>query len=354
MKTKNELTDQAINLLKKLISIPSYSTNEEDSATLLFKEIESYGFQPIRVMNNVFVWAKDKDPSKPTLLLNSHHDTVKATNKWTVNPFEPLFRGDKIFGLGSNDAGGSLVSLLAAFIFLSQIELPYNLVFLASSEEEISGKNGMPSILPLLEPIDLAIVGEPTQMKMATAERGLLVVDCTSHGISGHAARSEGDNAIYKAIEDLKWFQNFQFSKISNVLGKVNMTVTMIEAGEQHNVVPDTCRFVVDVRPNEHYTNVEILEIIKMNTECDVIPRSINLNASSISEHHPVVVKAKSLNISTFGSKTMSDQVHLKCNSVKIGPGDSRRSHTADEYIFLKEIQDGIKTYIELLQHLVL
>ncbi|MGN8224597.1 M20 family metallo-hydrolase [Gracilimonas sp. BCB1] len=345
----NQLTEQAFELLKKLISIQSYSGEEDKTADVLSGVLKEYGFEPQRKVNNVWAFSGKIDPQKPTILLNSHHDTVKATSKWTKDPFTPTLKDAKLYGLGSNDAGGPLVSLLATFVFLSQKEQPYNLVFLASAEEETSGRNGVPIVLPELPNIDFAIVGEPTSMNLAIAERGLIVLDCVSHGQSGHAARNEGENALYKAMDDINWFRSYQFEKTSDVLGPVNMTITMIEAGSQHNVVPDECRFVVDVRPNEFYSNDEVVRLIREHVECEVNPRSANLNASGISADHPIIKRAELSGINMYGSMTMSDQVHMPFDSVKIGPGDTRRSHTADEYIELDEIRNGIKTYITLL-----
>lgn len=349
MNNIEQLSEQAIELLKKLISIRSYSKEEDETAQLLWNVLEEFGFNPQRKGNNIWTYAGVFNPDKPTLMLNSHHDTVKASKKWTKDPFTPTLKDGKLFGLGSNDAGGPLVSLLATFVFLSQKEQPYNLVFLASAEEESSGKNGVPVVLPELVDIDLAVVGEPTSMDLATAERGLIVLDCVSHGRSGHAARSEGENAIYKAMKDIEWFRNFKFDKVSEVLGEINMSVTMIEAGSLHNVVPDECRFVVDVRPNEFYSNEEVVEIILEHVDCEVNPRSLNLNASGISLDHSIVKKAEKIGIRTYGSKTMSDQVHMPFDSIKIGPGETQRSHTEDEFIYLDEIREGIKTYIKLL-----
>ncbi|WP_421773040.1 M20 family metallo-hydrolase [Gracilimonas sp.] len=354
MNNINQLTEQAIVLLKELISLQSYSGEEDKTADLLSGVLKEYGFDPQRKGNNVWAWSGEVDPKKTSIMLNSHHDTVKATSKWTKDPFTPTLEDDKLYGLGSNDAGGPLVSLLATFLYLSQKEQPYNLVFLASAEEETSGKNGVPIVLPELPDIDFAVVGEPTSMDLAIAERGLIVLDCVSHGQSGHAARNEGENALYKSMNDIDWFRSYKFEKVSNILGPVNMTVTMIEAGSQHNVVPDECRFVVDIRPNEFYTNEEVVEIIRKHVDCEVHPRSMNLNASGIDLNHPLVKRAKEMEIKTYGSKTMSDQVHMPFNSVKIGPGDTRRSHTSDEYIELDEIREGIKTYIELLKGLKL
>tara|TARA_R110000868_G_scaffold259361_7_gene517399 strand:- start:20195 stop:21259 length:1065 start_codon:yes stop_codon:yes gene_type:complete len=354
MRSSKETSNEAINLLKKLISIQSYSGEEEQTAILIFDYLTEHGFSTLRKQNNVWARAGQVDPKKPTVLLNSHHDTVKTSSKWSFNPFTPTEKDGKLFGLGSNDAGGPLVSLLHVFIELSKLEQSYNLVFLASAEEETSGKQGVPIVLEELGKIDLGVVGEPTSMDMAIAERGLVVLDCVAHGESGHAARSEGENAIYKAMNDIEWFRNFDFEKKSEVLGKINMTVTQIEAGSQHNVVPDECKFVVDVRPNEHYSNKKVVELIQKHVDCDVNPRSLNLNASGISIDHPIVQKGIELKIRTYGSQTMSDQVHMPFPCIKMGPGDTRRSHTADEFIYLKEIEEGIEVYIQLLNGLEL
>ena len=349
-----ELQQNAIELLKQLISIRSYSGEEDETADVIEEYLKTQGFDVQRKKNNVWAWAGEKDVSKPTILLNSHHDTVKASSKWSYDPFSPTIEDGKLIGLGSNDAGGPLVSLLHTFIHLAGTDQNYNLVFLASAEEETSGKQGVPIVLEELGKIDLGVVGEPTSMDMAIAERGLIVLDCIAHGKSGHAARSEGENALYKAMKDIEWFRNYEFEKRSDVLGKVNMTVTQISAGSQHNVVPDECKFVVDVRPNEHYTNKEVVELIKEHVNCEVNPRSLNLNASGISENHAVVMRGKELGIKTYGSQTMSDQAHMPFPCIKMGPGDTHRSHTANEFIYLSEIEEGIETYIELLNKLEL
>lgn len=349
---QTELAEKAIELLKKLISIQSYSCEEDKTADLIENYLKEHGFNPQRKVNNVWAFAEPQNPEKPTILLNSHHDTVKATNKWTYNPFEPTVVDGKLYGLGSNDAGGPLMSLLHTFIYLAKTEQSYNLAFLASAEEETSGVQGVPIVLEELGKIDLGIVGEPTSMDLATAERGLIVLDCIAHGKSGHAARAEGENALYKAMKDIEWFKNYSFEKKSPVLGKINMTVTQIEAGWQHNVVPDECKFVVDVRPHEQYTNQEVVDRIREFVDCEVIPRSLNLNASGINLDHPFVQKAKQMNIRTYGSQTMSDQAHMSFSTLKMGPGDTQRSHTADEYIHLDEVRDGVKIYIELLDGL--
>lgn len=353
MSEVKNVSDKAIHFLKKLIATQSYSTEEDQTAVMIFDYLTKHGFNTMRKKNNVWAVAGVRDENKPTLLLNSHHDTVKATSKWTYDPFEPTITEDgKLVGLGSNDAGGPLVSLMHVFIELSKKEQPFNLVFLASAEEESSGKNGVPIVLDDIGPIDLGVVGEPTSMDMAIAERGLIVLDCVAHGESGHAARGEGENAIYKSMKDIEWFRNYKFDKVSEVLGGINMTVTQIDAGTQHNVVPDECRFVVDVRPNEHYSNEEVVEHIRKHVECDVNPRSLNLNASGIDQDHPVVRKGEELGIRTYGSQTMSDQVHMPFQCIKMGPGDTRRSHTADEFIYLSEIEEGIEIYLSVLDGL--
>ncbi|MFN1834871.1 M20 family metallo-hydrolase [Balneola sp. MJW-20] len=350
--SEEQYYDQAVQTLKKLIGIRSYSGEEDRTADLISDILVAGGFKAERKGNNVWAFQKKMKPGKPLILLNSHHDTVKAGSSWTKDPFTALEEGGKLFGLGSNDAGAPLICLLMTFLRLTQTIQEYNLCFLASAEEETSGKNGVPVVLDELGEIDLAIVGEPTSMDMAIAERGLLVLDCTAKGVSGHAARNEGENAIYKALKDIEWFRNYEFGKKSPVLGGVNMTVTMIEAGRQHNVVPDSCTFVVDVRPNDQYSNEEVLGIIRDQTESEIMPRSTNLNASGINPEHPVVMKAKSLGMRIYGSQTMSDQVHMPFPSVKIGPGDTRRSHTADEFVYLEEIGQGLKGYFELLNGL--
>jgi acetylornithine deacetylase len=352
MSEVKQIAGKAVEFLKSLIAIQSYSGEEDKTAILIFDYLTRKGFNTFRKQNNVWAVAGEHDDTKPTLLLNSHHDTVKATSKWSYDPFTPTVEGDKLTGLGSNDAGGPLVSLMHVFIELAVKPQPYNLVFLASAEEESSGKNGVPVVLEDLGKIDLGVVGEPTSMDMAIAERGLVVLDCVTHGASGHAARGEGVNAIYKSLKDIEWFRNYQFEKSSEVLGGINMTVTQIEAGTQHNVVPDECRFVVDVRPNEHYSNEEVVEHIRKHVECDVNPRSLNLNASGIDPDHPVVKKGEAMGVRTYGSQTMSDQVHMPFQCIKMGPGDTRRSHTADEFIYLSEIEEGIGIYLELLDGL--
>mgnify|MGYP000380079505 FL=1 len=345
-----DYSSQAISLLKQLIETPSLSREEDASAAILEKFFNENGVATHRMGNNV--WAKNLhfDDSKPTILLNSHHDTVKPNAGYTNDPFAAIEKDRKLYGLGSNDAGGCLVSLITTFLhFHSQEGLQYNLILAATAEEEISGKDGIESLLKVLPAIDVGIVGEPTLMDMAIAEKGLMVLDCLAKGQSGHAAREEGDNAIYKAIKDIEWFKNYQFPKVSEMLGPVKMSVTMIDAGSQHNVVPDECRFVVDVRTTDAYSNQETLDIIKANVSSEVTPRSTRLNPSGIDINHPIVKAGSSLGRKTYGSPTLSDQALMPFPTLKIGPGDSARSHTADEFIYVNEIEEGIGLYIKLL-----
>ncbi len=345
-----DYSSQAISLLKQLIETPSLSREEDASAAILEKFFNENGVATHRMGNNV--WAKNLhfDDSKPTILLNSHHDTVKPNAGYTNDPFAAIEKDRKLYGLGSNDAGGCLVSLITTFLhFHSQEGLQYNLILAATAEEEISGKDGIESLLKVLPAIDFGIVGEPTLMDMAIAEKGLMVLDCLAKGQSGHAAREEGDNAIYKAIKDIEWFKNYQFPKVSEMLGPVKMSVTMIDAGSQHNVVPDECRFVVDVRTTDAYSNQETLDIIKANVSSEVTPRSTRLNPSGIDINHPIVKAGSSLGRKTYGSPTLSDQALMPFPTLKIGPGDSARSHTADEFIYVNEIEEGIGLYIKLL-----
>lgn len=350
-----QLTTEAIDLLKSLIATPSFSKEEDKTADLIANYLISKGIQVHRQLNNVWAFSANFQENKPTILLNSHHDTVKPNKSYTLDPFTPTEKDGKLYGLGSNDAGGALVSLIATFLYYNEIkDKPFNLVIAATAEEEISGRNGVELVLPNFGKIDLAIVGEPTQMQLAVAEKGLMVIDCTVRGRAGHAARNEGENAIYKAIKDIDWFRNYRFPKVSEMLGEVKMTVTIINAGSQHNVVPDTCTFTVDIRPTDVYRNAEILEIIKQNVSCEVQERSIRLNASSIPITHPIVQQGIRLGRSYYASPTTSDQALMPFDSIKIGPGDSARSHTADEYIYLEEVREGIEVYIRLLNDLIL
>ncbi|SNC76427.1 acetylornithine deacetylase [Hymenobacter gelipurpurascens] len=350
-----QLTEDAIELLQELIQTPSLSREEDQTAELIFRFLTFHGTHPRRDKNNVWAVSKHFDPSKPTILLNSHHDTVKAGNTWTYDPLGATVEDDKLIGLGSNDAGASAVSLLATFLYFHERpDLAYNLVCAITAEEEISGVNGIRSVLPQLGHIDLGIVGEPTQMDLAVAEKGLVVLDCVAHGRTGHAAREEGENALYKAVADIRWFEQFRFPEVSPLLGPVKMTVTQIQAGSQHNVVPDRCTFVVDVRTNECYSNPDVVELVRRHVTSDVTPRSTHLNSSRIELDHPLVQRGIGLGRRTFGSVTLSDQSMMLFTTVKIGPGDSARSHTPDEYILLSEIRAGVRGYIELLDGLVL
>ena len=347
-------TSEALELLKRMISHPSFSREEKTCADLIEQYIEEEGYTPSRIGNNVWILGSNYDSSKPTLLLNSHIDTVKPVDGWDFDPFLPVENEGKLYGLGSNDAGASVVSLLQVFFLLSKEKQTYNLIFAASAEEEISGNNGMESLLKELPKIDFAIVGEPTNMQLAVAEKGLMVLDCIARGKAGHAARNEGENSIYKALADIEWFKNYQFPKVSEFLGEVKMSVTQINAGTQHNVIPDKCSFVVDIRSNELYNNADILAVIKSNVSCEVTARSTRLSSSATPQNHPVVTKAKEMGMDIFGSPTLSDQALMPFASVKIGPGQSSRSHTANEYILTDEIHEGIKKYVELLNGLSL
>lgn len=346
------LTKEATDLLKTMISIPSISREEKELADYLERFMKERHIQPHRHGNNLWCISPYYNIELPTLLLNAHIDTVKPSDSWTFSPFTATEVGEMIYGLGANDDGASVVSLLQAFRILSEKPQPYNLIFLASCEEEVSGKNGIESVLPLLPHIDVAIVGEPTEMQPAIAEKGLMVLDVTSYGKSGHAARSEGENAIYKAIKDIGWFTTYHFDKTSPLLGDVKMTVTVINAGTQHNVIPDKCCFTVDIRSNENYTNKEIYETICSHIESEVKARSFRLNSSGISASHPIVKRAKELGKSEFGSPTLSDQALMSFPSLKMGPGNSARSHTANEYITIPEIKDAISLYVEILDQL--
>ena len=342
----------SIDLLKKMIAIPSHSKEEKAVADMLEKYMKSCCLNTNRKGNNIWAISPNFDLNKPTILLNSHIDTIKPVSGWTINPYDAIESDGKITGLGSNDAGASVVSLLHAFIVLTQKEQSNNLIFLASGEEEISGKNGVESVLPELPPIAFGLVGEPTNMNPAITEKGLMVLDCTVKGKSGHAAREEGDNAIYKAIPCIEWFKRYEFPKQSNLLEKVKMTVTMIQSGTQHNVIPDLCTFTVDVRSNECYSNAEILDIISQNCDCEIKARSTRLSSSSISKNHPVVQRAIMLGKEPFGSPTLSDQALMPFPTLKVGPGDSSRSHAIDEFVKTEEIREAIEIYIRLLDNL--
>jgi acetylornithine deacetylase len=345
------LYHNALQLLKQLISIRSYSKEEDQTALVIESFLKQHGVSTYRKLNNVWAYNKYFDESKPTILLNSHHDTVKPNSGYTRQPLVPDVEDGKLYGLGSNDAGGCLVALIATFLhFYDRNDLTYNFCLAATAEEEISGTNGLELIIPDLGLLDFAIVGEPTLMQLAVAERGLMVLDCTAHGKAGHAAREEGENAIYKALADIEWFRNYRFDKESELFGPIKMSVTIINAGSQHNVVPATCNFTVDVRVTDAYRNDEVLHIIKQHVSCDVVPRSTRLKPSSISINHPIVQVGIALGRTTYGSPTTSDQALLDIPSLKLGPGDSARSHTADEFVYVDEIKEGIELYIQMLE----
>ncbi len=342
----------AVDLLKEMIAIPSISRQEDEVADHIAAYLDKMGYTPERNGNNLWIQSKNFDHAKPIILLNSHIDTVKPVSGWKKDPFTPTEEDGKLYGLGSNDAGASLVSLMHAFFMLDSKPQDYNLIFLASCQEEVSGNGGAELMVTLLPTPSFGIVGEPTEMNPAIAEKGLMVLDCIAHGRSGHAAREEGDNAIYKAMEDIVWFNSFKFPNESELLGPVKMTVTMINAGTQHNVIPDWCDFVVDVRSNELYNNEELFRIIDSHTKCDVKPRSYRLNSSRIAMENPFVQRAIMIGKEPYGSPTLSDQTFMPFPTLKMGPGNSARSHTADEYIKLDEIREGIELYVKLLDGL--
>ncbi len=348
---KKQLIEQAIVLLKNLIETQSFSSKEEGTALLIENWFKGYNIPFQRSKNNIWATNKYFDQAKPTLLLNSHHDTVMPNKGYTKDPFKAIVEDGKLYGLGSNDAGGCLVSLMATFTYFYQKpNLNYNLVIVASAEEESSGKNGLNSMLSILPKIDVAIVGEPTLMQLAIAEKGLVVFDVKVKGTPSHAAHPNGDNPIYNTINVLEWFRDFKFEKTSETLGDVKMTVTQINAGKQHNAVPSAVDLVVDVRVNDAYSNQEIAALLEKEAPCELTPRSLRLNSSSIPLEHPLVQSGIALGRTTYGSPTLSDQAALNCPSLKLGPGDSRRSHTADEFIYLSEIEQGVEIYIELLE----
>ncbi|MEM6643342.1 MAG: M20 family metallo-hydrolase [Bacteroidota bacterium] len=346
------LYPDALRVLKALIETPSLSGEEEGTAAIISSFLQEKGIAFQRQGHNI--WAKNDlfDSTKPTILLNSHHDTVKPNKGYTNDPFQAEIRDDKLYGLGSNDAGGCLVALMMTFLHFYPKDIPYNLIFAGTAEEENSGVHGVESILSTVKPIDFAMVGEPTEMQMAVAEKGLMVLDCTARGKSGHAAREVGENAIYRALEDISWFRNYAFDKVSSYVGPVKMTVTMVNAGYQHNVIPDQCTFVVDIRTTDMYSNREVFEIIRENVKSEVVPRSFRLNSSQLPETMPISQAADRLGIEKFGSPTCSDQAVMDFPSFKMGPGKSERSHTPDEFIYLAELKEGITGYITLLEEL--
>ncbi|WP_082422585.1 M20 family metallo-hydrolase [Aquimarina longa] len=348
-----ELTDLAIELLHKLIETPSFSSEEDRTAQLIENWFIKNDIPFKRENNNIWAYNKYYDNSLPTILLNSHHDTVKPNGNYTNDPFKAFEEGGKLFGLGSNDAGGCLVSLIATFTYFYQKrDLKYNFVIVASAEEESSGPLGLKSVLKYIENVDFAIVGEPTLMQLAVAEKGLLVLDVSVKGTASHAAHPNNDNAIYNAIPIIEWFRSYQFPKVSDTLGKVKMTVTQVNAGNQHNVVPASCDLVIDIRVNDHYNNAQVLESVlqAMPDGVEVTPRSLDLGSSSIAIDHPVVKSGVRLGRTTYGSPTLSDQSVLNCPSLKLGPGDSTRSHSANEYIYTEEIREGVALYIAILE----
>ncbi len=347
------MNEEAVHLLTGLINIPSLSGEEKGTAAFLESYFSEKGIGFERIENNVIVRNKHYTPGKQVLLLNSHHDTVKPNLSWTKNPFSAEIQDNRIYGLGSNDAGGCLVSLISAFLYFYEREdLSFNIVLVASAEEEISGKKGIELVLKQLEKISFAIVGEPTSLQMSIAEKGLMVLDVIVKGKAGHAARNEGVNAIYKALDEIQWFRTYKYPNVSETLGEVNMNVTMVEAGQQHNVIPPECKYVVDIRSTDKYSNDAILGIIRRNIGSEVTPRSTRLQPSGIDADHPLVRVAEKLGITTFGSPTLSDQALIPYPSVKIGPGDSNRSHTADEYIYVQELEAGIKLYLKIIDEL--
>ncbi len=347
----NILQQQAIELLKELIATPSFSKEEEETAAIIGKFFALKGIPASRIGNNIYVLNKNYDATKPSVLLNSHHDTVKPNKGYTQDPFTPIEKDGKLFGLGSNDAGGCLVSLIAAFLhFYEKENLSHNIVFAASAEEEISGVNGIELVLPYLGNINFGIVGEPTKMEMAVAERGLMVIDCIANGKAGHAARNEGVNALYLAIDDINWIRDCRFDKVSPLLGESRMTVTIIGTeNQQHNVVPPQCKFVIDVRVNELYAFDEILEALKENLKSQFKPRTTRMKSTSIPMDHPLIKAGIALGRGYYGSPTTSDKALMPFPALKMGPGDSARSHTADEFVYVDEIKEGIELYIKLL-----
>ena len=346
---QEEYVSDAVELLKKLIATPSVSRNEKDAADIMEQTIRSYGFEPQREANNIWIIDPHYDESRPTLLLNAHIDTVKPVASWTRDPFSPDVEDGVLYGLGSNDCGGGLCSLLQIFRMLTEKPQHYNLIYLASAEEEVSGKDGITRALPLLPHIDLAIVGEPTGMNPAVAEKGLMVLDVIAHGKSGHAARNEGVNAIYEALDDMRWIRYYKFEKVSEFLGPTKMTLTVVNAGTQHNVIPDKCTMLVDIRTNEFYDNEEVFEFIRQHLKSEVKAHSFRLKSSRIDPEHPLIKKCVAMGMKPFGSPTLSDQALMHFPSFKLGPGESSRSHSANEFIRISEIRDAITKYETLL-----
>ena len=349
MMTQEQYVSDAVELLKKLIATPSVSRSEKDAADIMEQTIRSYGFEPQREANNLWIIDPHYDESRPTLLLNAHIDTVKPVASWSRDPFSPDVEDGVLYGLGSNDCGGGLCSLLQIFRMLTEKPQSYNLIYLASAEEEVSGKDGITRALPLLPHIDLAIVGEPTGMNPAVAEKGLMVLDVIAHGKSGHAARNEGVNAIYEALDDMRWIRDYKFEKVSEFLGPTKMTLTVVNAGTQHNVIPDKCTMLVDIRANEFYDNEEVYEFIHQHLKSEVKAHSFRLKSSRINPEHPLIRKCVAMGMKPFGSPTLSDQALIHFPSFKLGPGESSRSHSANEFIRISEIRDAIAKYETLL-----
>ena len=349
MMTQEQYVSDAVELLKKLIATPSVSRNEKDAADIMEQTVRSYGFEPQREANNLWIIDPHYDESRPTLLLNAHIDTVKPVASWSRDPFSPDVEDGVLYGLGSNDCGGGLCSLLQIFRMLTEKPQSYNLIYLASAEEEVSGKDGITHALPLLPHIDLAIVGEPTGMNPAVAEKGLMVLDVIAHGKSGHAARNEGVNAIYEALDDMRWIRDYKFEKVSEFLGPTKMTLTVVNAGTQHNVIPDKCTMLVDIRTNEFYDNEEVYEFIRQHLKSEVKAHSFRLKSSRIDPEHPLIRKCVAMGMKPFGSPTLSDQALMHFPSFKLGPGESSRSHSANEFIRISEIRDAIAKYETLL-----
>ena len=348
--TTKEYTDDAVALLMRLIATPSVSRDEGGAADVMEAELRRCGIEYTREGNNLWTTDPQYDERRTTLLLNAHIDTVKPVESWTRNPYSPTLEGDTLYGLGSNDCGGGLTALLQVYRALKDRPRPYNLIYLASAEEEVSGVDGIRRVLPLLPRIDVAIVGEPTAMQPAIAEKGLMVLDITAHGRSGHAARNEGVNAIYEALDDLCWIRSHRFDRVSQFLGPTKMQATVVNAGTQHNVVPDECKIVVDVRTNELYTNEEVFDIISSHCKSECRARSFRLHSSRIDLNHPLVERCVALGLQPFGSPTLSDQALMPFASLKLGPGQSARSHSADEYIKVSEIEHAIGLYLRLLE----
>ena len=347
---KRQYVNDAVELLKALIAIPRISRNEAIASNLLEEWMTNWGLTPKREANNLWAVADNYNEAKPTLLLNAHIDTVKPVQTWTRNPHQPSIEDDRLYGLGSNDCGGGLVTLMQVYRILKDSDRQYNLVFVASAEEEVSGKNGIERVLPLLPKIDVAIVGEPTGMQPAIAEKGLMVIDGYAKGVSGHAARNEGVNAIYEALDDLMWLRDYRFRKESPLLGATKMTVTQVESGTQHNVIPDVLHFVIDVRTNEFYQNEYVFAFLqKQMKRCELKVRSFRLHSSSIAEDHPLVKRCTDLGLKPFGSPTLSDQALMPFPSFKLGPGESARSHSADEFICISEIEQALETYLKII-----